>query len=61
MVVLGGVRVARFSTTKCGIFLSVDPSKSSPPNVSIYNSVLVAIRLNSTQAVNTAIIVIGLK
>jgi len=37
-------RVARFSTTKYGKFLSVDPSKSSPPNVSIYNSVHVAIR-----------------
>jgi len=36
--------VARFSTTKYGIFVSVDPSKSSPPNVSIYNSVPVAIR-----------------
>ena len=33
------VRVARFSTTKYGRFLSVDP-----PNVSIYNSVHVAIR-----------------
>ena len=40
-------RFARFSTTKYGrflSFLSVDPSKSSPPNVSIYNSVHVAIR-----------------
>ena len=37
-------RVARFSTTKYGRFLSVDPSKSSPPNVSIYNSAHVAIR-----------------
>ena len=44
--------------------LSVDPSKSSPPNVSIYNSVHVAIGhpdTNSTQAVNTAKIIIGLK
>jgi len=57
-------RVARFSTTKYGRFLSVDPSKSSPPNVSIYNSVHVAIGYpdtNSTQAVNTAKILIGLK
>ena len=37
-------RVGRFSTTKYGRFLSVDPSKFSPPNVSIYNSVHVAIR-----------------
>ena len=37
-------RVARFSTTKYGRFLSVDPFKSSPPNVSIYNSVHVATR-----------------
>ena len=37
-------RVARFSTTKYRKFLSVDPSKSSPPNVSIYNSMHVAIR-----------------
>jgi len=37
-------RVARFSTTKYGRFLSVDPSKSSPPNVSIYNSMHVAIQ-----------------
>ena len=36
--------VARFSTTKYGRILSVDPSKSSPPNVSIYNSVHVATR-----------------
>ena len=42
--VWGPNRVARFSTTKYGKFLSVDPSKSSPPNVSIYNSVHVAIR-----------------
>ena len=54
-------RVARFSTTKYGRFLSVDPSKSSPSNVSIYNSVHVAIghpETNSTQAVNTAKILI---
>ena len=38
------VRVVRFSTTKYGKFLSVDPSKFSPPNVSIYNSVHVATR-----------------
>jgi len=37
-------RVARFSTTKYGRFLSADPSKSSPPDVSIYNSVHVATR-----------------
>jgi len=39
----GLARAARFST-KYGRFLSVDPSKSSPPNVSINSSVHVAIR-----------------
>jgi len=43
------IRFARFSkilrnTGLNGRFLSVDPSKSSPPNLSIYNSVHVAIR-----------------
>jgi len=44
-VIAGIRRVARFSTTKYGRFLSVDPSKSSPPNVSIYNFVHVDIRI----------------
>ena len=42
------IRVAVFSTTKYGRFSSIDPSKSSLPNMSIYNSMHVAIRTQIT-------------
>jgi len=52
-------------TTKYRRFLSVDPSKSSPPNVWLCVDILFRAcchpDTNSTQAVNTAKILIGLK